>query len=177
MTSLYACKPYACSVVSQVHTHGPLVHAFPSRSTLHWLCCLLLPSADHDLIDHVPYTAEGLRGSLLGLPLVIPGCSRGAAQECCSRFLQVRAAAEHECICQVQDNWGPHAGCLHAPLSHIIIIIIIITRHAQLKPRCCSVIKHVKSLNLNLFCPAFPVFHKCKAASSSCVQGNLLMPY
>jgi hypothetical protein len=23
-----------------------------------------------------------------------------------------------------------------------IIIIIIITRHAQLKPRCCSVIKH-----------------------------------
>jgi hypothetical protein len=27
----------------------------------------------------------------------------------------------------------------------IIIIIIIITRHAQLKPQCCSVIKHVKS--------------------------------
>jgi hypothetical protein len=37
----------------------------------------------------------------------------------------------------------------------IIIIIIIIIRHAQLKPRCCSVIKHAEYLNL--FCPALPV--------------------
>jgi hypothetical protein len=45
----------------------------------------------------------------------------------------------------------------------IIIIIIIIARHAQLKPRCCSMIKHVKLFNLYLSCPAFPVlcYHAC----------------
>jgi hypothetical protein len=61
------------------------------------------------------------------------------------------------CVCNAMQAHE----CTSTPCIKVqavaITIIIIITRHAQLMPRCCSVIKHVKSLNLNLFCPAFPV--------------------
>jgi hypothetical protein len=56
-----------------------------------------------------------------------------------------------------QGTWESQHWSINKMGIIIIIIIIIITRHAQLTPWCCSVIKHVKSLNLNLFCPAFPV--------------------
>jgi hypothetical protein len=91
----------------------------------------------------------------LAQPLRLAGCAGNAVSRCADALGQHAASAPKLNLpaCQL---WIMHPFCvtvvvLHALISLMVIIIIIITRHAQLKPQCCSVIdEHAKSLMVAL---------------------------